>query len=124
MLPAPIIAFADRNVAEWWRQYRHDFRRLQYGLQLNCEYLRAETTACICHELWFRPAAGYWVFHSAVQQKERAGWIVDLVQYVSRSKRIAFNTLDDELAFMNLGTSWQLQKIQITQADFLPEENS
>ena len=39
ILPAPIIAFADRNVAEWWRQYRHDFKRLQYGIQLNWDNL-------------------------------------------------------------------------------------
>ena len=29
IVPLPIIKFADRNVTEWWRQYNHDFKRLQ-----------------------------------------------------------------------------------------------
>ena len=115
ILPAPIIAFADRNVAEWWRQYRHDFKRLQYGIQLNWDNLSGRND-----RLYFAMSFGFAqrldIGYSIPQfnrRKEQVG--LSILFNMSRSKRIAYNTLDDELAFMNLGTSWQLQKIQITQ---------
>ncbi len=115
ILPAPIIAFADRNVAEWWRQYRHDFRRLQYGLQLNWDNLSGRND-----RLYFAMSFGFAqrldIGYSIPQfnrRKEQVG--LSVLFNMSRSKRIAYNTLEDELAFMNLGKTWQLQKIQITQ---------
>lgn len=32
--PAPIFELADRNFNEWWQNYGHDFRRVNYGLRL------------------------------------------------------------------------------------------
>jgi outer membrane protein assembly factor BamA len=32
--PAPLIELSDRNFNEWWRNYGHDFRRINYGLRL------------------------------------------------------------------------------------------
>ena len=32
--PAPIFEFSDRNFNEWYQNYNHDFRRINYGLRL------------------------------------------------------------------------------------------
>jgi outer membrane protein assembly factor BamA len=32
--PSPIFDLADRNFNEWWQNYNHDFRRVNYGLRL------------------------------------------------------------------------------------------
>jgi outer membrane protein assembly factor BamA len=32
--PSPIFEFSDRNFNEWWQNYNHDFRRVNYGLRL------------------------------------------------------------------------------------------
>ncbi|RAV98820.1 POTRA domain-containing protein [Pseudochryseolinea flava] len=32
--PSPIFELADRNFNEWWENYEHDFRRVNYGLRL------------------------------------------------------------------------------------------
>jgi outer membrane protein assembly factor BamA len=32
--PSPIFDLADRNFNEWWENYDHDFRRVNYGLRL------------------------------------------------------------------------------------------
>jgi outer membrane protein assembly factor BamA len=113
ILPVPIIAFADRNVAEWWRQYKHDFKRLQYGAQLNWDNLSGRND-----RLYFAMSFGFaqrldvgYTIPQFNRKKEQVGFSV--LFNMSRSKRIAFNTLDDKLAFMDLGTSWQLQKIEI-----------
>jgi len=32
--PVPIFELSDRNFNEWWQNYNHDFRRVNYGLRL------------------------------------------------------------------------------------------
>ncbi|MFZ6001621.1 MAG: POTRA domain-containing protein [Bacteroidota bacterium] len=32
--PSPIFEISDRNFNEWWQNYNHDFRRVNYGLRL------------------------------------------------------------------------------------------
>jgi outer membrane protein assembly factor BamA len=32
--PSPIFELSDRNFNEWWQNYNHDFRRVNYGLRL------------------------------------------------------------------------------------------
>lgn len=32
--PAPIFELSDRNFTDWWRNYNHDWRRVNYGLRL------------------------------------------------------------------------------------------
>jgi outer membrane protein assembly factor BamA len=32
--PSPIFELSDRNFNEWWQNYNHDFKRVNYGLRL------------------------------------------------------------------------------------------
>jgi outer membrane protein assembly factor BamA len=38
--PSPIFELSDRNLNEWWTNYNHDFRRINYGLRLKQKNFR------------------------------------------------------------------------------------
>jgi outer membrane protein assembly factor BamA len=112
ILPLPIIAFADRNVAEWWRQYRHDFKRLQYGVQVNWNNLTGRNDLLVAaFSLGFaqKLELGYKIPHFN-RKKENVG--LSLFLSMLRSKRVAFNTTNDVLNFLEIGKPLQLQKIE------------
>lgn len=114
IIPLPVIKFADRNVAEWWRQYNHDFKRLQYGAQVNWRNFTGRNDAmqlALSFGFAQRLDIGYTIPHFN-RRKESVG--MSVFYTMSRSKRIAYNTIDDKLAYMDLGTSWQQQKIEIS----------
>ncbi len=112
LIPLPIIAFADRNVAEWWRQYNHDFKRLQYGLQINWNNLSGRNDLLVfAFSLGFaqKLELGYRIPHFN-RKKENVGLAIFLSML--RSKRVAFNTSNDVLQFLDIGKPVQLQKIE------------
>jgi outer membrane protein assembly factor BamA len=114
IIPVPIIKFADRNVAEWWKQYNHDFKRLQYGAQINYGNLTGRNDV-----LQFGMSFGFaqrmdigYAIPQFNRKKEQVG--LSIFFTMLRTKRIAFNTVNDRLAFMDIGKTWQQQKIEIT----------
>ena len=114
IIPLPVIKFVDRNVVEWWKQYHHDFKRLQYGLQLNWGNLSGRNDMLqVGFSFGFAQrmdlAYSIPIFK---RKKERVG--LSVAYTMLRTKRIAYNTEDDKLAFMDLGRSWQMQKIEIS----------
>lgn len=114
IIPIPIVKFVDRNVVEWWKQYHHDFKRLQYGVQLNWGNLSGRNDILqVGMSFGFaqRLDIGYMI-PILKRKKERLGFSVNYTML--RTKRIAYNTEDDKLAFMNLGTTWQHQKIEVS----------
>lgn len=113
IIPLPIIKFADRNVVEWWKNYNHDFKRLQYGAQLNWRNLTGRNDllqAGLSFGFAQRLDLGYAIPQFNIR-KEQVGMAVFFTML--RTKRIAFNTINDQLAFMDLGSSWQQQKIEV-----------
>ncbi|HNF19201.1 MAG TPA: POTRA domain-containing protein [Chitinophagales bacterium] len=113
IIPLPIIKFVDRNVVEWWKNYRHDFKRLQYGAQVNWRNLTGRNDALqlgISFGFAQRLDIGYAVPQFNIR-KEKVG--MSMYFTMLRTKRIAYATTNDVLSFMNLGTSWQQQKIEV-----------
>ncbi len=114
IVPVPIIKFADRNVAEWWRQYRHDFKRLQYGAQLNWDNFTGRNDRFLFGMSFGfaqRMDIGY-VLPQFNKGKQQIGFSVFLT--LLRTKYVAYNTINDQLAFLDLSKSWLLKKIEIT----------
>ena len=114
IIPLPIIKFVDRNVVEWWKQYNHDFKRLQYGALVNWGNISGRNDAlqlAISFGFAQKLEVGYSIPQLNVRKKN-----VGLSMYFSmlRTRRIAYNTLDDKLAYMYLGSSWQQQKIEVS----------
>jgi outer membrane protein assembly factor BamA len=114
IMPVPIVKFVDRNVVEWWKQYNHNFKRLQYGLQLNWGNLTGRNDMLqvgISFGFAQRLDIGYNI-PIIQRKKERLG--LSIYYTMLRTKRIAYNTVDDKLAYMDLGKTWQNQKIEIS----------
>ena len=114
IIPVPIIKFADRNVVEWWKQRNHDFKRLQYGAQVNWRNLTGRNDV-----LQFGMSFGFaqrldigYAIPQFNRKKEQVGLSVFFTML--RTKHVAFNTINDELTYLDLGKSWQFQKIEIT----------
>ena len=113
IVPVPIIKFADRNAAEWWRQYRHDFKRLQYGAQLNWDNFTGRNDRFLLGMSFGfaqRMDIGY-VMPQFKKGKQHVGFSILLSML--RTKYIAYNTFYDKLAFLDLSKSWQIKKIEI-----------
>lgn len=113
IIPVPVIKFADRNVVEWWKQYNHDFKRLQYGLQLNWGNLTGRNDMLqVGFSFGFAQRLDMaYSIPTFNRKKERVG--LSVMYSMMRSKHVAFNTIDDKLAYLDLSKSWQLQKIDI-----------
>ncbi len=111
IIPLPIIAFADRNVTEWWKQYNHDFKRLQYGAQVAWNNISGRNDM-LNVAMSFGFAQKLELMYRVPQfsrRKETVG--ISLYMDLFRSKKIAYNTVSDKLAFMDLGKSYQLKKL-------------
>lgn len=114
IIPLPIIQFADRNAAEWWRQYNHDFKRLQYGLQIPWKNVSGRNDLLyVAFSLGFaqKLELGYTI-PNFNRKKETVGLSINLL--LLRSKRVAFNTTNDVLDYLEIGKPIQLQKAEIS----------
>jgi outer membrane protein assembly factor BamA len=118
LIPAPIIAFADRNVAEWWKQHHHKFNRLQYGAQINWNNFTGRNDR-FNFAISFGFAQRLEVAYSIPQfkfGKQHIGFSVLVA--MQRTRYIAYNTLDDQLAYLELSKTWQVKKIEVLQQLF------
>ncbi|HRB68069.1 MAG TPA: POTRA domain-containing protein, partial [Chitinophagales bacterium] len=112
IIPIPIVKFVDRNVSEWWKNYNHDFKRLQYGAMLNWGNFTGRNDVLqlgISFGFAQRLDIGYSIPHFNIRN-EKVGMSISFSML--RTRRIAYNTVDDKLAYMYLGDTWQNQKIE------------
>jgi outer membrane protein assembly factor BamA len=108
ILPIPIFKFIDRNVNEWWREFDHDFKRIQYGATLvfnnfrgRNEKFRITTTfgfAQVLDAYYKFPQIGKTkglglVIHSGVMRTKRFAFYTDenILQYYYADKYIKKN---------------------------------
>jgi outer membrane protein assembly factor BamA len=97
--PVPILEIADRNFNEWWQNYNHDLRRLNYGLKLyqyNCRG-RNETlllTAKFGFTNIFR--LSYRIPY--LDRKRKQGVAFDA--FYDERENIAYQTNDNKLVFI------------------------
>jgi outer membrane protein assembly factor BamA len=101
LIPMPIIKLADRNINEWWRQYHHDFSRIQYGIRFNWanftgrnDVLSFAASFGLAHMF----ELGY--MNPTINKKRTFGYGA-LFSY-QRSRRIPVNTINDKLSFIDL----------------------
>ncbi|MDB5226848.1 MAG: outer membrane protein [Bacteroidota bacterium] len=113
IIPTPIIAFADRNVSEWWKLHHHDFKRLQYGAQITWDNFTGRNDRFnfgMSFGFAQRMDIGYSIPHFN-WKGQHAGFSLGLTML--RTKYVAYNTINDELTYLELGKSWQLKKIEV-----------
>lgn len=96
--PAPILSLADRNFNEWWQNYGHDFRRVNYGLKLYQFNMRGrnETLRFLVQTGFVRRfELNYRIPY--IDRKQKQGLILDVD--FSETKNLAYRTFDHKLEY-------------------------
>lgn len=97
--PAPIFELTDRNFNEWWQNYNHDLKRINYGLRLYQFNMRGrnETLRFIAQFGYIRRFEVSYRF-PYIDRKQKHGLVVDF-DY-SETKNLAYRTLDHKLDYI------------------------
>lgn len=96
--PVPIFELSDRNFNEWWQNYNHDFRRVNYGLRLYQDNFRGRNeTLRLAAQFGFtrRFELNYRIPY--IDQKQKHGLIFDF--NYSEPRNLAYFTDDHKLVF-------------------------
>jgi outer membrane protein assembly factor BamA len=96
--PVPVFELADRNFNEWWQNYNHDFRRVNYGLRLYQYNFRGRNeTLRLTAQFGFtrRFELSYRIPY--IDQKQKHGLSFDFSY--SEPRNIAYFTNDHKLVF-------------------------
>lgn len=96
--PAPIFELSDRNFNEWWQNYDHDFRRVNYGLRLYQFNMRGrnETLRFIAQFGFLRRFDLMYRF-PYIDKGQKHGLTIDLGFH--ETKNLAYQTRDHKYVF-------------------------
>lgn len=97
--PAPIFELSDRNFNEWWQNYNHDFRRVNYGIRLYQYNFRGRNeTLRLTGQLGFTRKLELSYRIPYIDRKQKQGLIFD-INY-GEPKNSAYFTDDHKLVFI------------------------
>jgi len=96
--PVPIFELSDRNFNEWWQNYDHDFRRINYGLRLYQYNFRGRNeTLRLTAQFGFTRRLDLTYRIPYIDRSQKHGLIFDF--NLSEPKNIGYNTEDHKLVF-------------------------
>ncbi|MBT1705480.1 POTRA domain-containing protein [Chryseosolibacter indicus] len=97
--PAPIFDIADRNFNEWWQNYDHDLRRVNYGLRLYQYNMRGRNETLRFHaQFGFQRRFELMYRFPYIDRKQKQGLTIDLS--FTETKNTAFKTDDHKYVFL------------------------
>lgn len=97
--PSPIFELSDRNFNEWWQNYNHDFRRVNYGLKLYQFNMRGRNeTLRFMAQFGFTRRFELMYRFPYIDKKQKHGLTLDL-NFVE-AKNLAFMTDDHKYSFL------------------------
>ncbi len=97
--PAPIFELADRNFNEWWENYDHDFRRVNYGLRLYQYNMRGRNETLRLHaQFGFQRKFELLYRFPYIDKKQKHGLSLDL-GYLE-TKNLAVRTVGHKYVFL------------------------
>ncbi len=97
--PVPIFQLADRNFNEWWENYNHDFKRVNYGLKLYQYNMRGRNeTLTLTAQFGYlrRFELSYRVPYLDKRQKQGLVFQTDFID----AKNVSYRTEDHKLIFL------------------------
>jgi outer membrane protein assembly factor BamA len=98
--PAPIIDLADRNFNDWWQNYDHDFKRINYGLRLYQYNMRGRNETLRFHgQLGFQRRFELMYRFPYIDQNQKQGLTIDFT--FSETKNLAYRTADHKYEFLS-----------------------
>jgi len=97
--PAPIFELADRNFNEWWQNYGHDFKRINYGLRLYQYNMRGRNETLRFHaQFGFQRKLEMMYRFPYIDRRQKHGLSVDAMY--SETKNLAYRTLEHKYEFL------------------------
>lgn len=97
--PSPIFEIADRNFNEWWQNYDHDLRRVNYGLRLYQYNMRGRNETLRFHaQFGFQRRLELMYRFPYIDQKQKQGLTFDFS--FAETKNTAFKTLDHKYEYL------------------------
>lgn len=97
--PSPIFELSDRNFNEWWQNYDHDFKRVNYGLRLYQFNMRGRNeTLRFIAQFGFQRRFELMYRFPYIDKRQTHGLSVELGFH--ESKNIAYQTEDHKYVFL------------------------
>jgi outer membrane protein assembly factor BamA len=97
--PSPIFELADRNFNEWWQNYNHDFKRINYGLRLYQFNMRGRNETLRAHaQLGFQRRFELMYRFPYIDKRQKHGLTLDVGFY--ETKNLAYRTVDHKFEFL------------------------
>lgn len=96
--PSPIFELSDRNFNEWWQNYDHDLKRVNYGLRLYQFNMRGRNeTLRFLAQFGFRRQFELTYRFPYIDKKQKHGLSIDLG--FLETKNLAYQTFDHKYVF-------------------------
>jgi len=97
--PAPLIELADRNFNEWWKNYGHDYKRINYGLRLYQYNMRGRNETLRLHaQFGFQRRFEVMYRFPYIDKKQKQGLSVDF--NFLETKNLAYRTFEHKYQFL------------------------
>lgn len=96
--PSPIFELSDRNFNEWWQNYDHDFRRINFGLRLYQFNMRGRNeTLRLIAQFGFQRRFDLMYRFPYIDKKQKHGLSIDAGFH--ETKNLAYQTRDHKYVF-------------------------
>lgn len=107
--PVPILELADRNFNEWWQNYNHDLKRLNYGLRLYQYNVRGRNeTLLLTAKFGFTQIFRISYRMPYLDKKRKQGLTFDF-NYEERNN-IAYRTIDNILTYAKADQNFKVTR--------------
>lgn len=117
--PAPVFELSDRNFNEWWQNYDHDFRRVNYGLRLYQYNMRGRNeTLRLLAQFGFVRRFDLLYRFPYIDRNQKHGLAIEMGY--TETKNLGFRTVDHKYEFLKLrdvlrtdryaGVTWSFRK--------------
>ncbi len=107
--PVPILELADRNFNEWWQNYNHDFRRVNYGLRLYQYNFRGRNETLLLNaKFGFTNILRLSYSIPYLDRKQKQGLSFQ-ISYDER-KNIAYQTVENILEFQSAERNFKVSR--------------
>ena len=96
--PSPIFELSDRNFNEWWQNYDHDFKRVNYGLRLYQFNMRGRNeTLRLIAQFGFQRRFDLMYRFPYIDKKQKHGLSIDFGLH--ETKNLAYQTRNHKYVF-------------------------
>jgi hypothetical protein len=108
--PSPVFELSDRNFNEWWQNYHHDFKRINYGLRLYQFNMRGRNeTMRFLAQFGFQRKFELLYRLPYIDRRQKHGLALEFGFY--ETKNLAVRTFEHKYQFVKTGEILRTERI-------------